>query len=220
MHLDNPTMTMLAAAGAYAIAAALLTMLPGPDTAIVIATAVHAGRGAAVRAALGISAGLLLWGLAASIGIASILRTSSEVYTAFRIVCVGYLAWLAIRSIRSALRRQTTAPPATEEVPAQRRFRMPWGFRQALLTAAFNPKLGVFFVVFLPQFVPPGTSTVGMSLLFSAIQATEALLWFLLIGRLAAIARQWLSRTGVRRVMDGATAAIFMFFGARLALES
>jgi threonine/homoserine/homoserine lactone efflux protein len=67
------------AIGAYALAAALLTMLPGPDTAIVLVTAINAGRAAAVRAALGIGAGLLLWGTAAGLGLAALLRASAEV---------------------------------------------------------------------------------------------------------------------------------------------
>jgi threonine/homoserine/homoserine lactone efflux protein len=215
--MNEMTTTILAAAGAYAIAAALLTMLPGPDTAIVIATAVNAGRRAAVRAAFGIAVGLLFWGAAASLGVAALLRTSAEVYTVFRIVCVAYLLWLAIGALRSAFRRRVD-PAATESLA--RRFRMPWGFRQALLTAVMNPKLGVFFVVFLPQFVPEGTSSMAMTMLFGAIQATEALLWYLLIGSLAAVARKVLSRPRVRRAMDGATGAIFVFFGARLALDA
>jgi threonine/homoserine/homoserine lactone efflux protein len=215
---NDMMMTVLAAAGAYAVAAALLTMLPGPDTAIVIATAVNGGRRAAIRAAFGIAVGLLFWGAAASFGVAALLRASAEIYTVFRIVCVAYLLWLAIGALRSAFRRQREGTVADE--PHVRRRRLPWGFRQALLTAVMNPKLGVFFVVFLPQFVPEGTSTMAMTLLFGAIQATEALLWYLLIGSLAAVARRVLSRPRVRRVMDSVTAAVFVFFGARLALDA
>jgi threonine/homoserine/homoserine lactone efflux protein len=217
--MNEMTMTILAAAGAYAVAAALLTMLPGPDTAIVIATAVNGGRRAAIRAAFGIAVGLLFWGAAASFGVAALLRTSAEIYTVFRIVCVAYLLWLAIGALRSALRRQREGVPAESDGHVRRR-RLPWGFRQALLTAVMNPKLGVFFVVFLPQFVPEGTSSMAMTLLFGAIQATEALLWYLLIGSLAATARKVLSRPRVRRVMDSVTAAVFVFFGARLAVDA
>jgi threonine/homoserine/homoserine lactone efflux protein len=220
MNIDDATMTILSAAGAYAVAAALLTMLPGPDTAIVIATAVNAGRRAAVRAAFGIAVGLLFWGAAASFGVAALLRASAEVYTVFRIVCVAYLVWLAFGALRSAFRRSKVGTSAAPNDSHARRFRMPWGFRQALLTAVMNPKLGVFFVVFLPQFVPEGTSSMAMTLLFGAIQATEALLWYLLIGGLAAMARKLLSRPRVRRAMDAVTGAVFVFFGARLALDT
>ncbi len=82
-----------------------------------------------------------------------------------------------------------------------------------------NPKLGVIFVAFMPQFIPEGTSTIGMTMLFTGIQATEALLWYLLIGGLAAAASRWLSRPRIRRALDGVTGAVFVFFGARLALD-
>jgi threonine/homoserine/homoserine lactone efflux protein len=210
--------TIAAAAGAYAIAAALITMLPGPDTAVVLATAIDGGRRPAVRAAFGIAAGLLFWAVAASVGLAAILRASAEVYTVFRIMCVAYLMWLAFRALRSALRRR--AREEISEPTRSHRFRLPWGFRRAVLTAILNPKLGVFFVVFLPQFVPDGTSSFGMTMLFGGIQAAEALLWYLGLGALAASARTVLGRPLVRRVLDGVTAGVFGFFGARLALDA
>ncbi|MBT2498362.1 LysE family transporter [Agromyces sp. ISL-38] len=207
------------AIGAYAIAAALLTMLPGPDTAIVLVTAINAGRAAAVRAALGIGVGLLMWGTAAGLGLAAMLRASAEVYTVFKFACAAYLLWLGFTSLRAALRRRRNGAAAHDEVDVKRRLRLPWGFRQALLTAMLNPKLGVFFVAFLPQFIPPGTSAFGMTMLFSAIQATEAIIWFLVIGSLAGMARSWLSRPRVRRAMAGVTGTIFVFFAARVATE-
>ena len=206
------------AIGAYALAAALLTMLPGPDTAIVLATAINAGRAAAVRAALGIGVGLLLWGAAAGLGLAAMLRASAEVYLVFKFACAGYLLWLAFTSLRAALKRRSGAA-AQPQVEARRRLALPWGFRQALLTAALNPKLGVFFVAFLPQFIPEGTSTMGMTMLFSAIQATEAIVWFLVIGSLASVARSWLGRPRVRRALASVTGAVFVFFAVRVATE-
>ena len=210
---------VLGAAGAYAVAAALITMLPGPDTAVVLATALNGGRRAAARAALGVAVGLLFWAGAASLGVAAVLRASSELYSVFRIACIAYLLWLAFRAIRAAVRR---GPGAAEVATAERgrRFRLPWGFRRAFVTAVLNPKLGVFFVVFLPQFVPPGTSSLLMTLLFGTIQAAEALVWYLALGAAAAVARTVLNRPRVRRAIDGVTGAVFVFFGARLALDA
>ena len=207
------------AIGAYALAAALLTMLPGPDTAIVLVTAINGGRAAAVRAALGIGVGLLMWGTAAGLGLAAMLRASAEVYTVFKFACAGYLLWLGFSSLRAAMRRRRTGAAAQDEGEVKRRFTLPWGFRQALLTAMLNPKLGVFFVAFLPQFIPPDASPLGMTMLFSAIQATEAIVWFLVIGGLASMARAWLNRPRVRRAIAGVTGTIFVFFAARVATE-
>ena len=213
------TTLVLGAAGAYAVAAALLTMLPGPDTAVVLATALNGGRRAAARAAGGVAVGLLFWAGAASLGVAAILRASAELFTVFRVACIAYLLWLAFQAIRAAVRR-TPKVAAPIETPAPGRFRLPWGFRRALVTAVLNPKLGVFFVVFLPQFVPEGTSSLLMTLLFGAIQAAEALVWYLALGSVAVLARTLLNRPRVRRAIDGLTGAVFVFFGARLALDA
>jgi threonine/homoserine/homoserine lactone efflux protein len=207
------------AIGAYALAAALLTMLPGPDTAVVLATAINAGRAAAVRAALGIGVGLLMWGTAAGLGLAAMLRASAEVYVVFKFACAAYLLWLAFTSLRAALKRRRNGATVQPHVEVRRRIALPWGFRQALLTAALNPKLGVFFVAFLPQFIPEGTSTMGMTMLFSAIQAAEAIVWFLVIGSLASAARSWLGRPRVRRVLASVTGAVFLFFAVRVATD-
>jgi len=137
----------------------------------------------------------------------------------FRIACIAYLLWLAFRAIPAALRRSHDAAPV-EGAPQVRRVRLPWGFRRALVTALLNPKLGVFFVVFLPQFVPPGTSSLLMTLLFGTIQAAEALVWYLALGSAVAVARTMLDRPRVRRAIDGLTGAVFVFFGARLALDA
>jgi threonine/homoserine/homoserine lactone efflux protein len=217
MSID-PAAAILASAGSYAVAAALLTMLPGPDTAVVLATAIDGGRRVAVRAAFGVAAGLLFWTLAAGVGLAALLRASAELYAGFRIVCVAYLAWLAFRALRAALRRRLVGE-APAAVPPRRR-RLPWGFRRALLTAALNPKLGVFFVVFLPQFIPPRTSPFGMTMMFGSIQAIEALVWYLAVGAVASTVRAVLTRPAVRRALHMVTAAVFTFFGARLALDA
>lgn len=212
------TTLILGAAGTYAVAAALLTLLPGPDTAVVLATALNGGRRAAARAAGGVAVGLLFWAGAASLGVAAVLRASAELFSVFRVACIAYLLWLAFQAFRTAVRRSPKVVAA--EAPASGRFRLPWGFRRALVTAVLNPKLGVFFVVFLPQFVPEGTSTLLMTLLFGAIQAAEALVWYLALGSVAVLARTLLNRPRVRRAIDGLTGVVFVFFGARLALDS
>src|SRR5438552_7256758 len=84
---------------AYTIPAALITMLPGPDTAMVLTTALRAGRGAAARAAWGVGTGLLLWGAAAALGLAAALRSCSVAYLVFRWACAVYLLGLGVRAV-------------------------------------------------------------------------------------------------------------------------
>ncbi|GAB6856762.1 LysE family translocator [Microbacterium xylanilyticum] len=228
MDTVSTSAAIMGAVSAYAVAAGLLTVLPGPDTAIVLATALDRGRRDAVAAAFGVAVALLLWAAAASAGVAALLRASAELFTVFRIVCVAYLVWLAIRALRSALRQHRAAPaspgaggPDADETalaPAPRR--KGGGIRRALVTGLLNPKLGVFFVVFLPQFVPRNLPTVPMTMLLGAVQAADALVWYLLVGAIATAASRLLSRRSVRRAIEGATGAVFLFFAGRLALDA
>ena len=228
MDTVSTSAAIMGAVSAYAVAAGLLTVLPGPDTAIVLATALDRGRRDAVAAAFGVAVALLAWAAAASAGVAALLRASAELFTVFRIVCVAYLVWLAIRALHSALRQHRAAPAspgaggpdADETALAPGPRRKGGGFRRALVTGLLNPKLGVFFVVFLPQFVPRNLPTVPMTMLLGAVQAAEALVWYLLVGTIATAASRLLSRRSVRRTIEGATGAVFLFFAGRLALDA
>lgn len=226
MDTVSTSAAIMGAVSAYALAAGLLTVLPGPDTAIVLATALDRGRRDAVAAAFGVAVALLVWAAAASAGVAALLRASAELFSVFRIVCVAYLVWLAIRALRSALRQHRAAPasagagrPDADETARPPR-RKGGGFRRALVTGLLNPKLGVFFVVFLPQFVPRNLPTVPMTMLLGAVQAAEALVWYLLVGAIATAASRLLSRRSVRRAIEGVTGAVFLFFAGRLALDA
>lgn len=215
-------MNLSSALLAYAIPAALITILPGPDTAMVLATALKAGRAAAVRASWGVGTGLLLWGAAAAAGLAAALRSSAMLYDVFRLTCVVYLLVLAGQSLLAS-RRQTPDTPPIEPRRASRRHRLPslgWGYRRALLTCVLNPKLGVFFVVFLPQFIPPGAPVGRTSLALAGLQALEAVLWYLLLSRLAGTAGRLLARHRVRAWLDRLMATVFIGFAVRLAAET
>jgi threonine/homoserine/homoserine lactone efflux protein len=208
---------MLEAMLTYLLPAALITIIPGPDTAMILTTAVRAGRRAAVRAAWGVGTGLLLWGAAAAVGLAAMLRTSGMVYGAFQWVCVAYLLSLGVRALLASRR---AAEPEAEEAGRRRGLSLGWGYKRALITCVFNPKLGVFFVVFLPQFVPADEPVGATSMALAAVQAATAVLWYLLLGRLAARARQMLARQRVRAWFDRITASVFVGFGVRLAAET
>lgn len=211
---------LAAALLAYALPAALITMLPGPDTAMVLATALRAGRAAAARAAWGVGTGLLLWGATAALGLAAALRTSAVLYDAFRYSCAAYLLVLAVQALRAS--RRIDAEPAAEDdsPPPRRRRSLGWGYRRALVTCVLNPKLGVFFVVLLPQFVPPGAPVVQTSMALAALHAVEAVLWYLMLGWLAASAGRVLARRRVRVWLDRVTAAAFVGFGLRVATDA
>lgn len=205
---------------AYAVPGALITMLPGPDTAMVLATAVKAGRRAAVRAAWGVGTGLLIWGASAAVGLAAALRSSAALYDSFRLGCAAYLLFLGAQALWTS-RRGAAAAAARHD--AGRFGWLPslgWGYRRALLTCVLNPKLGVFFVVVLPQFVPTDAPVGITSFALTAVQAAEAVLWFLLLGKLAVVASSALAHPRVQTWLDRVTALVFLGFGLRLVAET
>jgi len=202
---------------AYALPAALITALPGPDTAMVLTTAVRAGRRPAARAACGISTGLLIWGAAAAFGVAAALRASRIAFIAFQLVCAAYLLALGVRALRASRRAQSGQTHRSRTRLARS---LGWGYRRALLTCIFNPKLGIFFVVFLPQFIPACASVALTSFSLAAVQAVEALVWYLLLGRVAAGAGQLLARARVRAWFDRVTGSVFVGFGIRLLADA
>jgi threonine/homoserine/homoserine lactone efflux protein len=206
-------MSPLTAILTFALAAGILTITPGLDTALVLRTATVEGPRRAWQAALGILIGCLVWGVVAAIGIGALLAASRVGYDALRIVGAGYLLWLGVRLILRA-GRHSTAPAA--KAPA--RSGGSW-FARGLLTNLLNPKVGVFYATFLPQFVPPGVHVTLFSLLLAGIHAIEGTLWFaLLIAATRPLAR-WLARPAVQALFDRATGVVFVACGLRLALE-
>lgn len=198
----------------YLPAAVIVTLLPGPDTALILGISTRHGVRPARRAALGIGAGLMVWAVAVAVGLAGALRASAGVYEAFRWCCAAYLLYLAASALIAARRRDAAEPPTATTA---RESRTPPGFRLGLLTAALNPKLGVFFVTMLPQFIPASAPVVTYTLALVALHAACAVGWFFLLARLAEQGQQWLSRNRVQRWITRSTAAAFTAFGLRTA---
>jgi len=194
----------------------IVTLLPGPDTALVLGVATRHGVRAAWRAALGIGCGLMIWAVAVSAGLAAALRASANIYVAFRWCCAAYLFYLAVSAIIASRRRHQT--PQSETPQPQSEGRSAPGYRLGLLTAALNPKLGVFFVTMLPQFIPAGAPVVAYTTSLIALHAVCATAWYFLLAKIAQRGQQWLSRNRIQRWINRSTAAVFAAFGIRTAL--
>jgi threonine/homoserine/homoserine lactone efflux protein len=195
---------------AFTAAAALLTITPGLDTAMVLRTAAVEGPRRAGLAALGVVCGCLAWGAVAALGIGALLAASHAAYVALKWAGAAYLAWLGLRLL---LRPRETFELARTAAP-----RGNWWLR-GFLTNLLNPKVGVFYVSFLPQFVPPHVPPAPFIFALAAIHAVLGLAWFAaLIGATAPLKR-WLQRRAVVRWLDRATGAVFLGFSARLALD-
>ena len=198
---------------AFTVAAALLTVTPGLDTALVLRTAAADGARRAFFAGLGICLGCLVWGLVVALGLGILLETSVLAYTILRWIGAAYLLWLGVQLILS--RRIDFGGEGAASSTASS---VTW-FRRGLLTNMLNPKVGIFYVSFLPQFVPPGANVPMTTILLAAIHAGLGLLWFVaLIAATRPIAKA-LRRPKVIRTLDRLTGGLFILFGARLALS-
>jgi threonine/homoserine/homoserine lactone efflux protein len=195
---------LLAATGVLA----LLTVVPGPDMAVVTRTALTAGRPAATRAAAGIVTGLAVWGVLTVAGLAAVLAASAGAYTVVRLVGAAYLVVLGIQTLRRRGHRHdgtaTTAAVASGSP-----------FRTGLVSNLLNPKIAVFYTAALPQLVPDGAPEAPTLAALVAIHVVLSLAWLHVYAGLVAL----LDRGRVRRWLDTVTGTVLVGLGLRLALD-
>ena len=207
---------MLLSLVAFVGAAVLIVLLPGPDTLVVVRSILRGGRRQGILTALGNLCGLTVWVVAAALGLAAMVEASEVGYTALRLVGACYLVMLGIQAWRS---RGRVEQPAAPRRGVLRRGGLGTGFRAGVLTNLLNPKVGVFFVTFLPGFVPDGASVLWTTVLYGAIfVALTAAYWVVLLG-LAGTVTTWMNTPVIRRRLDTATAAVLVAFGLRLGTE-
>jgi threonine/homoserine/homoserine lactone efflux protein len=199
---------------AFAGIALLLAVTPGPDMAVVTRNALAHGRRGVFATTTGIAVALTIWVSATAFGVSALLRASGGLLFVLKLVGAAYLAYLGIRTLLESRRRPAdllaTAPPPAPSHAI---------FRQGFLSALSNPKLGVFFVTFLPQFVLPGqdvfTRLLELGLVFALIGWTWMNVYGLLVTRL----RDFITAPRVRQWMERVTGVVLLGFGARLAIE-
>src|ERR1700690_1173216 len=151
---------------AFVGVAAVLTLAPGPDMALVLRNALRGGRPAVLPTAAGICTGCLVWGATSSLGVAALLAASAQLYSALKLAGAAYLVILGVVALRAALRAND---PHLEAAPLAGSRR--GAYRQGLLTNLLNPKVGVFYATFLPQFIGPGQPVFATSMMLAGIHA-------------------------------------------------
>jgi len=204
-------MSVVQALVAFTLAASLLTITPGLDTALVLRTATVEGPKRAWLAGLGISLGTLGWGAMVALGLGALLAASALAFTVLKWAGCAYLVWLGLNLLLKPRERFEVAAEAPTTGGD-----LTW-LRRGLLTNLLNPKVGVFYISFLPQFLPTGVAPAPFIFLLAAIHAVLGFAWSAgLIGATRPIAGA-LKRTGVVRWIDRVTGGVFLGFGVRLA---
>ncbi|WP_248741403.1 MULTISPECIES: LysE family translocator [unclassified Pseudomonas] len=196
---------------AFTFAATLLTLTPGLDTALVLRTATVEGKQQALRAALGINAGCLLWGAAVAFGLGALIALSELAYNLLKYCGAAYLAWLGLNMLLRP--RRSLASAEANGKPGGN-----W-FLKGMLGNVLNPKVGIFYVSFLPQFIPQGQPLVPWTFGLVSIHVVLGLIWSLVLIGATQPLSGFLRREKVIRWMDRTTGVIFVLFAARLAFS-
>ncbi|WP_021597731.1 LysE family translocator [Actinomadura welshii] len=223
---------MLESLVAFAGAAVLIAMVPGPSTVVIMRASMRSGRRAGVVTALGNEAGVLAWGVAAAVGLSALLAASRLAYEGLRIAGAVVLVWFGVRALWQARRgSRPTADTADTGDTVDGAGRVDgadagrgaagwrW-FRLGLVTNFANPKAGVFAVSFLPQFVPEGWPVAAVLIGFSVLWALIDLVWYTAVVWTVAAARRALGRPAVRRRLDQLSGVVLVGLGVRLAAEA
>jgi threonine/homoserine/homoserine lactone efflux protein len=190
-----------------------VVVVPGPDMALVARNVFRYGRAAGYATSIGICTGILGWAVAAALGVATILATSSIAFTVLKLAGAAYLIYLGITTLRS----HDAFAPADDEgrrsLPARQ------AYAQGLVSAMLNPKLGVFFLTLLPQFIGPGEPPAARALQLAIVFDAIGLAWLLTYSAMLAAVGNAFRRGTPQRVIRWISGTVLVALGLRVALE-
>ena len=204
---------MTASLLAFIPVALLLTLIPGADTALVTRNALALGLRGARWTILGILTGCLLHATASALGLSAILATSARAYETVKLVGAVYLVWIGVQAIRNSQGDRVEGfAPATISFDHH-------PFVQGFLTNILNPKVALFYLTFLPQFIPAGAPVLRTSLLLAMIHNVLGFAWLSLYARFVDRLRAALTRPVVKAWLERVTGGALVLLGARLAWD-
>jgi len=205
---------MTASLLAFIPVALLLTLIPGADTALVTRNALALGLRGARWTILGIACGCLLHATASALGLSAILATSARAYETVKLAGAAYLIWIGVQGILGAGKAAPVADGAERAKDARRGVHP---FMQGFLTNVLNPKVALFYLTFLPQFIPAGANVLRTSLLLAMIHNLLGFAWLSLYARFVDTLRGALTRPVVKAWLERVTGGALVLLGARLA---
>lgn len=195
---------------AFVAMTVLLSLSPGPDDVLVLRASLRGGPRLGMATTAGVAVGTLAWGVAAAVGLAAVVGRSAPVYDALSLAGAGYLVLLGVVPLAAELRGRAAPGPAPSGCPRGGAGR---AFAAGLASDLLSPKIGLFYLAVVPQFVPDGASTLQWSLLLCALDVTVAVGWLTGLSWLAHVAVAWLQRPAVVRWTQRAFSASLIGIG-------
>ena|SRR3984893_10129968 len=199
--------------GLFLAAGILLNLTPGPDTAYILGRSIAQGREAGIASALGICVGSIFHTCAAALGLSAILATSAVAFGAIKLLGGAYLIFLGIKMLLDRQRHLNLPSNFSRRTTAA-------AFRQGVFTNMLNPKVALFFLAFLPQFIDPGSNMKVLAFLTLGLTfVTTGTIWCLILAWFAsAFSERLRGSQAVGQWLNQAAGALFIFLGVRLAI--
>lgn len=195
----------------FLVATVVLSLTPGPATALIIRQSARHGTVRTVPIIAGVELGVYAWAMLAALGVAGVVAASPTAFVVLKVVGAIVLLGLGIQAWRASF---TVPDDDGGTLPAPSGAR---GFGLGLLTNLANPKLMVFCLAFFPQFIPAGSNVVASTAFLAAITVAIDISYFLVLAALASRARRFFARRRVRKVLDRTSGTVFIALAARMA---
>jgi len=194
---------------AFVLAASILTITPGLDTALILRASLAPRVSVAILTLLGIVAGCLVWGLLVSVGLGVVILASDQLYYFIKLGGAIYLLWLGgnflLRPRKDIFKQNLSAKRMLRDA-----------FWQGMMTNLLNPKVGVFYLSFIPQFIPKGADVPLYSFGLAAVHAGLTWLWLFVLIIAASTMKPWLSRGKTISMLDRLTGGVLIAFGCKV----
>ena len=204
----------------------LITVVPGADMALIMRQVFVGGTSLAQRTIFGNLTGLVVHATALAVGLSALLVASAEAYTVVKLAGAAYLVYLGAQSLLSAWRAGRVQPsvggPGPEDLqprPSRRVPSMRTAYMQGVISTVLNPKPALLFLTFLPQFVNTAQPVLPQIMFLAGVHIIVGLIWLTIYAHLIHRAHRTLTRSDVKRWLEGATGVVLIALGLRVAVE-
>jgi threonine/homoserine/homoserine lactone efflux protein len=202
---------------AFAGIAAVLTITPGTDMALLAKNVFTRGKKGSSATIVGICWGLFVHATASALGLSAILAESARAFEIVKWAGAAYLFYLGIRAFMRAWKDPSPVSLERSQSPALKNVTWRASYFEGLFTNLLNPKVALFYLTFLPQFIAPGDPVLRISLLLAGLHVAMSVVWLMVYSAALHGLNATLTRCGVRRGIEAVTGGLLMALGARLA---